>query len=171
MQTKIYAEHEILAIVDENDNVITSDTRGNIHRNNLLHRESYVFIFDTKNQLLLSRTKAKDTWDVSCGFHVPFGLTYEEAAVKELHEELGIVVQQSQLIPLLKFHSDNKGNNPTNNRIICVFKLVLDVNESYFKPDNVEVLGIKFFSLHEIQKMITHSKDFEQRFLITFDKL
>jgi 16S rRNA (adenine1518-N6/adenine1519-N6)-dimethyltransferase len=91
------AQHsdEMLCVVDAHDRVIGSQTREDIHVNNLRHRAAHVLIFNEAAGLLLQKRSIwKDThpgrWDSSAAGHVDAGESYEEAVHRELHEELGI---------------------------------------------------------------------------------
>ena len=52
-----------LNIIDEDDNIIGEDSRENIHRKGLLHREIHVWIYNKKGEILFQkRSITKDTW-------------------------------------------------------------------------------------------------------------
>ena len=89
------AEVELFDVVDDNDRVITQETRSTVHRERLFHRAVHVFIFNQKSELFLQkRSITKDTapgkWVSSCSGHVDSGETYDAATVRELSEELGL---------------------------------------------------------------------------------
>jgi 16S rRNA (adenine1518-N6/adenine1519-N6)-dimethyltransferase len=85
---------EYMDIVDEHDEVIGRDTRARIHARHDIHRGVHVFVVNDAGELLLQR-RAQTTrdypghWDASAGGQVAAGETYEQAAVRELDEELG----------------------------------------------------------------------------------
>ena len=91
-----YAESkDLLDIVDDNDVIIGQDTRENVHKKGLLHREIHLwFITPDRKIIFQHRAKDKDTYpgllDATAGGHVDLGSTYDEAAIKELREETGI---------------------------------------------------------------------------------
>lgn len=96
-----------LNIVDENDNIIGKDTRENIHKNGLLHREVHVWVFNNKGELLFQRrSRNVETFpnllDASVGGHVEIGDDYLTTAVKELEEETGIKAEAKDLIYITK---------------------------------------------------------------------
>ena len=62
---------EIIALVDENDNVIGGATRGEVHKKGLLHREVYIYIVNSKGQVLLQKRKDVHLWDHSASGHFP----------------------------------------------------------------------------------------------------
>ena len=103
---------EQLDIVDDNDRVIGSATRGEIHQRGLRHRSVHVLVFNGCSEILLQkRSMQKDQcggmWDTSCAGHVESGQSYEETAPRELQEELGFS-PALPLQPLFKM-------NPTKN--------------------------------------------------------
>ena len=87
---------EYLDIVTEDNVVINKALRSECHGNpHLIHRAAHILVFNSSGQILLQkRSLNKDIqpgkWDTSVGGHVDSGETYEEAAHKELYEELDI---------------------------------------------------------------------------------
>lgn len=87
---------EIFDIVDEQDIPIGQAARYEVHGNPLLiHRVSHVLVFDSSGELFLQkRSLNKDVqpgrWDTSVGGHVDRGESYDNAALREMQEELGI---------------------------------------------------------------------------------
>ncbi|MEN8262200.1 MAG: NUDIX domain-containing protein [Nitrospirota bacterium] len=89
-------EEELLEVVTENGEIIKTLPRSEIHGNpSLMHRVVHVLVFNGSNELILQkRSMNKDVapgkWDTSVGGHVNSGETLEEAARREMEEELGI---------------------------------------------------------------------------------
>lgn len=87
---------ELFYHVDEKDQVLGSVTRGEAHAHpEIFHRSVFILVFNQVGELLLQKRSAnKDRfpnyWTVSCSGHVVYGQTYEEAAARELEEELGL---------------------------------------------------------------------------------
>jgi len=86
---------EIFDVVDENDQVIGTATRSEVHSNKILHRAVHVFVFNKRGDLLLQkRSLLKDShpgvWDSSVSGHLDSGEDYAGAAIRELDEEMGI---------------------------------------------------------------------------------
>lgn len=90
---------EIFDVVDDQDRVIDQKPRSEVHRLGLRHRAVHVFIFNAQEELFLQkRSQFKDTfpgaWDSSCSGHLMPGESYDDCAIRELQEELGIATAQ-----------------------------------------------------------------------------
>jgi len=88
-------DDEIVAIVDEKNNVIGAESRSTMRSKGLIYRASYILVFNSKEQIFVQkRTLTKDVYpgyyDVATGGVVLAEETYEESAERELEEELGI---------------------------------------------------------------------------------
>lgn len=89
---------ELVAIVDINNNFTGQATRQEMRRLNLIHRATYILVFNNRGELFVQkRTKSKDIYpgflDVAAGGVVQAGESYEESAHRELLEELGITAE------------------------------------------------------------------------------
>ncbi len=89
-------------VVDEQDLVVGRATRGEVHARGLRHRAVHVLCFDPAGRVFLQRRSlAKDSapgkWCASCSGHVDAGEDYDEAAVREVSEELGARVEPGAL--------------------------------------------------------------------------
>ncbi|MBN3036894.1 MAG: NUDIX domain-containing protein [Candidatus Diapherotrites archaeon] len=83
-------------VVDKADKEVGVKPRSEAHADGAWHRGVHVLILNENNELLLQkRGRSKDTfpncWDFSISEHVNPGESYEEAAIRGLKEELGIV--------------------------------------------------------------------------------
>jgi len=86
---------EIFDVVDGRDRVIGQKARSEVHRLGLKHRSVHVLIFNARGELFLQKRSAfKDTfpgaWDSSCSGHLQPGEAYDQGAIRELKEELGL---------------------------------------------------------------------------------
>ncbi len=82
-------------IVDDDDTVIATVTRSEMRAGRLQHRSVGIAVMSTDGRLLIHRrSEAKDIWpglwDIAAGGVVASGESYEDAAHRELAEELGI---------------------------------------------------------------------------------
>ena len=97
---------EVVDVVDEHDAVMGAATIGDCLERGLLHRAVAVLVVRSDGRFLLQQRSKKDVWHpglwtLSSTGHVKAGEPYEEAAARELGEELGIT---SSLVRLWKRH-------------------------------------------------------------------
>lgn len=86
---------EIFDIVNERDEVVGQNTRSEVHARGLLHRAVHVLVFNSRGEIFLQkRSMKKDrqpgVWDSSSSGHVDSGEHYDETAIRELREEIGL---------------------------------------------------------------------------------
>ncbi len=89
------AGEEEVDVVDLQDTVIARATRRAMRSGKLRHRAVYILVFNSQGQLFVhQRTATKDVYpshfDVAVGGVVGAGEQYEDAARREVEEELGI---------------------------------------------------------------------------------
>jgi len=107
-------QHELLDVVDDNNVVIATATRGEIHKKGLRHRACHIIVFNPSGQVYVQRRSlSKDNgaglWDSSSAGHVDSGESFADCAVREIAEELGLTIAVSELSEnfLLAAHPDN----------------------------------------------------------------
>lgn len=86
---------DIFDVVNERDEVIGRKPRSEVHARGLLHRAVHVLVFNSRGEIFLQkRSMRKDrqpgVWDSSCSGHVDSGEDYDQTAVRELGEEIGL---------------------------------------------------------------------------------
>jgi isopentenyldiphosphate isomerase len=86
---------ELFDVVDTDDRVIGVARRAQVHARGLRHRAVHILVLNREDKVFLQkRSKAKDShpgkWDSSASGHLDSGEAYAAAAIRELHEELGI---------------------------------------------------------------------------------
>jgi isopentenyl-diphosphate delta-isomerase type 1 len=138
---------EYFEIVNEKGDVIGKAPRSECHGNPaLVHRAVHVLVFNKKGELLLQlRSRDKDIqpgkWDTSVGGHLGVGESYEQAALREMAEELGIEP------PELKYLYDYPLRNEIESENIRSF---LAVHDGPFTHQASEIEEIRFWTLEEI---------------------
>ncbi len=98
-------ESERFSVVDEHDRVLGAAPRQEVHGDNLRHRAVHILIFNQAGEVFLQmRSRGKDRhplrWDSSAAGHVDAGEEYDEAADRELREELGVSAKLERLLKL-----------------------------------------------------------------------
>jgi 16S rRNA (adenine1518-N6/adenine1519-N6)-dimethyltransferase len=96
---------ERFPVVDKNYRLLGDACRAEVHGNNLRHRAVHILIFNDASEVYLQkRSRWKDRhpllWDSSAAGHVCAGEEYDQAAQRELQEELGINVPLEKLLKL-----------------------------------------------------------------------
>jgi isopentenyldiphosphate isomerase len=141
---------EIVAWVDDDDRVLAPVTRGEIRRRNLLHRAVYVFVWNRRGELLVhQRTWSKDLypgyWDVCVGGVPRFDEGYDEAAQRELREELGI--HRARVSYLFSFRYRD-----ADSRVLGrAYRAVVD---EPLEPQPEEILATSFLPLSQIERWL-----------------
>ena len=96
------APDEWLPLVDRDGRPLGRARRSEVHGNpKLLHPVVHCLVVSSTGALLLQlRSLSKDVqpgrWDTSVGGHVGLDESIEAALLREIHEELGVVVELSQ---------------------------------------------------------------------------
>ena len=142
---------EIVDVIDQSDTVLYQLSKEEVHKKNLLHREVGVLIVDNHNKVLLQQRSFKKksfpgAWTVSAVGHVPAGMTPEQAAHKELTEELGFDTEL-QFIERRKYISENH----TSYGFLFVGTFS---DSSCIKIQEEEVEQAKFVSEEELDNML-----------------
>jgi len=143
------SKDEHLYVVDENDNVIGWASRGECHKRGLIHRSVYVIVLNDRGEVFLQkRSMSKDLYPglyaCSASGHVEYGESYEEAARRELREELGV---NAQLKWVGKFKCFSEIEREISAIYLCRYN-------GPFKLDAEEISEGKFVSIEEIKRML-----------------
>ena len=91
---------EIFDIVNDRDEVIGQCPRREVHRLGHKHRAVHVLVFNSRGEVFLQkRSMSKDThpgvWDSSSSGHLDTGEDYDACAIRELREEIGLVIEKA----------------------------------------------------------------------------
>ncbi|MFF5898558.1 NUDIX hydrolase [Streptomyces argenteolus] len=106
---------EILDMVDENDEVVGQVPRGEATERGLRHRCVFIEARDAAGRLFVHRRTASKLvfpshYDMFVGGVVGAGESYDEAALREAEEELG-VLGLPRPVPLFKFLYEDPGHS------------------------------------------------------------
>lgn len=94
---------ELIDLVDISNNVIGTTDVETAHEKKQLHRVIGVLLFDPNGNLYLQNGNKYKKYDLPVGGHVGQGETYEQAAHREMKEELGVevkLIHVSTFLPL-----------------------------------------------------------------------
>jgi len=156
---------EYFYVVDEYDMVIGRASREECHGNNrLIHRSVYIFVLNSKGEIFLQRRSlSKDLYPGyytgSATGHVDYGEEYDEAAKRELEEELGI---DAPIKRIRKFKSFSEIEREISALYLCRYDGPIQFNKK-------EVTNGLFMNINDIKKSIeTGEKQFAYGFKVAF---
>ena len=153
--------------------ILTSDgtptgqraTRTEVHTKGLWHRTVHVWFVNARGEILLQkRSDTKEShpgeYDISAAGHIDAGETSVEAALREVKEELGVILIADELIKIGEFKRDGSLNGRTY--------IVKHINDSYVARKDVavedfvvqasEVSLVRYISVAELKEWIRTGK-------------
>ena len=91
---------EIFDVVNERDEVTGQAPRKEVHARGLWHRAVHVLVFNLRGEVFLQkRSMKKDIaagkWDSSASGHLDMGESYDVCAIREVREEIGLVLAKT----------------------------------------------------------------------------
>lgn len=137
------AADEIVALVDGRNQVIGSAPRREMRARNLLHRSTYILVFNSREQIYVQkRTMTKDVFpgysDPATGGVLLADESYEEGAIRELEEELG--VRHTPLTRLFDFYFSEPRSRVWGAAFTCTYDGPLKLQEE--EVEYVELMTI-----------------------------
>jgi len=161
-------QDEIFEIFDEHDCLIGTAKRSECHGNpGLIHRTAHVVVYHPDGRILLQRRSMnKDIqpgkWDTAVGGHVMPGETYEQAAVREMTEELGL----PETTPL-KFLFDSRIRNNIESENVRIFSAV---SAGPFNFQKEEIDEVAFWDVQAL-KQFENRRNFTPNLIQELDRL
>ena len=148
------ASAERFPVVDENDRQISTASRLEVHENNFRHRAVHILIFNHAGEILLQkRSPWKDRhpllWDSSAAGHVEANEDYEEAAGRELMEELGTTARLERIGKL-------PASEETGQEFIMVYRGECD---GPFAFPCEEISAVEFFPTEIVERWVANKPD------------
>ncbi len=161
-----------LLTVNKKDEVIAMGSQRKCHAGvGLLHRALTIFIFDKRNNLLITkRSKNKklwpEIWETSCSTHVHKGESYIQAGEKRLIKELGF---SCELKFLFKFQYQARYKDIGSENEICALLIGRYNGDILLNPQ--EVMEYKLIVIDKLQKEINkYPKKYAPWFKIALKK-
>ena len=160
---------ELFDVVDQADNVVGQKPRSHVHREGLAHRAVHVLIFDRAGRIFLQkRSMRKDTWpgawDSSASGHLGVGESYDDCAVREVHEELGCTLPCA-LEKLFKIAACEE----TGQEFVWVYRCVF---EGPFQLNEEEIDEGEWFTASDLDRRLAENPgDFASGFVLIWKRL
>jgi len=158
---------EFLDIVDEHDAVVGRASHSDIYVNKHPHRIVHVLLYNTRGEMALQMRSAQKAfcplhWCTAVGGHVQSGESYEQAAFREFHEELGMTAELTYLRK--DRYDDHRG----------ITKFLTTYTAEYDGPFEVnpeEVGRVEYFSQDTLKQMIADGEKFHPELLFLLERL
>ncbi len=145
-------------VVDSSDNVLFYANRKQIHEDYLKHRSIHVSI-EVAGGLIFLQEKANGTenaglWSTSVSGHVEAKESYEDAAIREIYEELGIKVASNELRLVRKFDPCRE----TGNEFVTLYTYLMDRKTSRLTVNTKEIKRVVLMPYKEVALWIGRNR-------------
>lgn len=158
---------EIIDIYDEKGNKIGKASKKEAHLKGFWHKAVHIWMYNSKGEILLQkgsniRSHHPGLWDISAAGHVISGEKPDDAAIREIEEELGIKVKLKDLksiatrtkISDIKVNYFNKEFDE-----VYLFKFDGEISDLSLKDPDIECF--RFIPLEKLESDIKNSKEYK----------
>ena len=166
-------KEEAFSIVDHNDLVLYPVyNKEDLHKSGKFHRAIHLFIEGFGRIFVLQRkaagTENSGKWSSAVSGHVRHLETYEEAAIRETKEELGLDINHLDLVYMLKLRPDKE----TNNEFIVLYTYLMDQDKEHIEINNTKDKEIDELIMTPLKDLIVdidkNANDYSPAFLKLF---
>lgn len=152
-------EHEEVILVDEDNEPTGAAPKLAAHREGLLHRAFSIFVFDSRDRLLLQRRAAgkyhsPGLWSNTCCGHPRPGETTIDAATRRLAEEMGFACPLREVFSFL--YTAAVGSSLVEHEYDHVFTGFADVTPV---PNPLEVDEYRWVEVFRIEEELASAAD------------
>ncbi len=154
---------ELIDILDDEGNYTGKRLmKSEAHKNGLFHPTVHIWFYNKEGEILIQqRAASKETypllWDVSVAGHIGAGEEIIPSAIREISEEIGLEVSETDLIKVgifksIKKHRDELTDCEFHHTYICELKISIDHLKK--QESEVKALALLPLSLYitELQK-------------------
>jgi isopentenyl-diphosphate Delta-isomerase len=173
---------ELLDVVDDQGRPLNiTKLRSQIHQNGDWHRTVHVWIKNSYREVLLQKRSLEkgsfpNMWDISCAGHIAAGQTNVAAAIREVREELGIIIHEKDLdyLFMIKSQSIQHEGAFVDNEINDVYLVEKDLSLSEIHIQQEEISEVKWISIDHLkhaliskpQNFAPHEEEYEKLFAV-----
>ncbi|RAJ16353.1 NUDIX hydrolase [Olleya aquimaris] len=157
--------------MDELIDIVTKDgfptgqsvLKSEIHKKGYFHNTAHVWFYTTQGEILLQQRAASKVicpllWDVSVAGHIDAGETITSGAVREIQEEIGLTIAESDLEKIGVFDCfQSYPNGIIDNEFHHTFIALLTVPLSKLTPQKDEVEDLKLVSISAFKSLLDNS--------------
>ena len=156
---------EYIDITDASGNLTgKKEAKSVIHQKGLYHHTAHVWLYTKKGEILLSQRSAQKAicpllWDVSVAGHIDAGESIVNGALREMREEIGLVLSEDDLIKIGVFESfQHYDSGIIDNEFHNTFIAELKVSLSALNPQVEEVEALKLVSFDAFETLLAQSE-------------
>ncbi len=168
---------ELLDVLDTDGN-FTGETvmKSVAHKKGLFHPTIQVWFYTPNQKILIQqRAKNKDThpllWDVSVAGHVGASENIELSAVREVEEEIGLIISKGDLQKIGVFksahkHSENLIDCEFNHTYLCELKVPIEnLQKQESEVEDLALISLLRFSeeiwgMDNLKKYVPHGAEY-----------
>ena len=141
---------ELVEVVDVDGRVETVVTRAEMRARRLRHRAVSIVVRSTAGEVLVhQRSSLKDLWpsrwDLCVGGVVAAGESYDDAAVRELAEEVGVVDTAPQFLGNVAYEDDD---------VALIGRVYTVTSDGPFTFSDGEVVQVRFVPAGQLAELI-----------------
>lgn len=135
--------------------------RNEIHRKGLLHTGAQIWVYTPKGDVLIQKRastvlSSRGLLDASAAWHIPSGFTVRDGWVRELKQEIGLIVKPQDLSLIGNYRKETKKITESgyqhNNEIDQVFLVLYDGSLSDLKKQDSEVEKLIFIPIEQLEQ-------------------
>lgn len=150
--------------------------RNQVHREGLWHQTVHIWITSPEGKILIQQRAAdRDTnpscWDISAAGHISAGQTPIEAALREVHEEVGIKLKKEDLSYIGRVKHQYEISSVCNNEFQELFHGQIN-EDTPLLPQESEVSQLRWMDLkefwnwvdsgsHPLGTLVTHPLEYQ----------
>ncbi len=161
------SDNRILNIVDDNGGVVGEETREDIHKRGLLHREIHVWFYTPQGEIIFQhRAKDKDTYpdllDATVGGHVEIGSEYIDAALQEMDEETGLLATEEDIVFLKidRIDSLDERTSRRNNVLRAIFAYCYRGRVEDLRIEEGKAVGFEVWPIERLLDILEEDKKY-----------
>lgn len=149
-----------IQIVNESDEPVGAGTIAEVRKSGAIHRIARIMVEDDRGRVLLQkRSQAMQAWpgywDNSAAGHVDDGESYEQAAKRELKEEIGL--DGCELEEIFYYRTTSTYKKLKLNRFNKLFLVIVPGNTK-FEVQESEVEEVKWFTGDQLKILVEQGK-------------
>jgi len=160
---------ENIDVLDENGNKTGEIvSREEVHKLGLWHKCVHIWVINNRREILLQKRSAQkltnpNKWTNATSGHLSSGDSSINGAIRELEEEIGLNVKESELQYLFTVKESGINNNDNKkiieNEITDVYLMRKEIDITSLKLQQEEVSMVKWFSYDEFKKMVIEDNE------------